>query len=284
MNLRMPPTFPTFFAGGAVRFWLLSAALLLPAADTWAQREGVDVGKSSRLAGLVPAAEVEKASTQQYHQLLQQAAAKRALAQPGDPQLERLRAVARRLIPHATAWNPRVANWRWEVNLIRFNQINAFCMPGGKIAVFTGIIDQLNLTEDELGMVVGHEMAHALREHARERIAKNAATSIGANILTQILGLGDVGQTLAGYGAQLLTLRFSRGDESEADLVGMEIAARAGYDPRAAISLWQKMGQASKSAPPEWLSTHPSGASRIAELQRNLPRVMPLYERTLARR
>jgi predicted Zn-dependent protease len=285
MNLRMPPTLPTFFASGAVRVWLLSAALLLvPAADVWAQREGVDVGKSSRLAGLVPAAEVEKASNQQYHQLLQLAAAKRALAQPGDPQLERVRAVAQRLIPQAKAWNPRVASWRWEVNLIRSDQINAFCMPGGKIAVFTGIIDQLKLTEDELGMVVGHEMAHALREHARERIAKNAATNIGANILTQILGLGDVGQTLAGYGAQLLTLRFSRGDESEADLVGMEMAARAGYDPRAAITLWQKMGQASKSAPPEWLSTHPSGASRIAELQRNLPRVMPLYERTVARR
>jgi predicted Zn-dependent protease len=244
----------------------------------------VDVGQSSRLAGLVPAAEVEKAAKQQYHQLMQRAAAKRALAPAGDPQLERVRAVAQRLIPHATAWNPRVAGWRWEVNLIRSSQINAFCMPGGKIAVFTGIVDQLRLTDDELGMVVGHEMAHALREHARERMAKNAATSIGANLLSHILGLGDVGQTLAGYGAQLLTLRFSRGDESEADLVGMEIAARAGYDPRAAISLWQKMGQAGKNAPPEWLSTHPSGASRIAELQRNLPRVIPLYERTVARR
>jgi predicted Zn-dependent protease len=157
-------------------------------------------------------------------------------------------------------------------------------MPGGKIAVFTGIIGQLRLTDDELAMVIGHEMAHALREHARERIAKNAATSIGADIISQVLGLGDLGQTLTGYGAQLLSLRFSRGDESEADLVGMEIAARAGYDPRAAISLWQKMGRASKNAPPEWLSSHPSGASRLAELERNLPRVLPLYERTAARR
>lgn len=286
MNPRTPFTSTKFPAsGGALRVGVFSATLLLlPAVGAWAQREGVDVGQSSRLAALVPAAEVEKAAKQQYQQLMQRAAAKRALAPAGDPQLERVRAVAQRLIPHATAWNPRVAGWRWEVNLIRSSQINAFCMPGGKIAVFTGIVDQLRLTDDELGMVVGHEMAHALREHARERMAKNAATSIGANLLTQILGLGDVGQTLAGYGAQLLTLRFSRGDESEADLVGMEIAARAGYDPRAAISLWQKMGQAGKNAPPEWLSTHPSGASRIAELQRNLPRVMPLYERTVARR
>jgi predicted Zn-dependent protease len=286
MNPRTPFTSPKFSAsGGALRVGVLGATLLLlPAVGAWAQREGVDVGQSSRLAGLVPVAEVEKAAKQQYHQLMQRAAAKRALAPAGDPQLERVRAVAQRLIPHATAWNPRVAGWRWEVNLIRSSQINAFCMPGGKIAVFTGIVDQLRLTDDELGMVVGHEMAHALREHARERMAKNAATSLGANLLSHILGLGDVGQTLAGYGAQLLTLRFSRGDESEADLVGMEIAARAGYDPRAAISLWQKMGQAGKNAPPEWLSTHPSGASRIAELQRNLPRVIPLYERTVARR
>jgi predicted Zn-dependent protease len=236
------------------------------------------------MAGLVPAAEVENAANQQYHELLQLAQARHALAAPGDPQLERVRAVAQRLIPQAAAWNPRVRDWHWEVNLIRSDRINAFCMPGGKIAVFTGIIGKLQLTDDELAMVVGHEMAHALREHARERIAKNAATNIGANILVQILGLGQVGQTLTGYGAQLLTLRFSRSDESEADLVGMEIAARAGYDPRAAISLWQKMAQASKGSPPQWLSTHPASASRIAELQRNLPRVMPLYERTVARR
>ena len=264
---------------------LLGAALAFaPLPQAWAQREGVDVGRSSRLAGLVPAPEVEAAANQQYHELLQQAAAKHALARPGDPQLERLRAVSRRLIAQSAAWNPRAANWQWEANLIRSDSINAFCMPGGKIGVFTGILGKLQLTDDELAMVVGHEMAHALREHARERIAKNAATSVGANILVQILGLGQLGQTLTGYGAQLLSLRFSRGDESEADLVGMEMAARAGYDPRAAITLWQKMARANKGSPPEWISTHPSGASRIADLQRNLPRVLPLYERSVARR
>ncbi len=270
---------------GAARSWLLALALaLMPAAGAWAQqREGVDVGQSSRLAQLVPAADVETAANQQYHELLQQAAAKHALAPAADPQLQRLRQLAGRLIPQAAAWNPRAGNWRWEVNLIRSGQINAFCMPGGKIAVFTGIIDQLQLTNDELAMVLGHEMAHALREHARERIAKNAATSLGAGLLVQMLGLGQVGQTLTDYGAQLLTLRFGRDDESEADLVGMEIAARAGYDPRAAISLWQKMARADKGSPPQWLSTHPSGTSRIADLQRNLPRVMPLYERTARR-
>ena len=261
------------------RIALCIALAALPEAGAWAQNDGVVVGKSSRLAQLVPATEIENAAGQQYHELLQQAASKRALAQPDHPQLQRVRAVAQRLIPQAPPWNERARNWKWEVNLIGSNQVNAFCMPGGKIAFYSGILEQLKLTDDEVAMVMGHEMAHALREHARARMAKGAATNIGANILVQVLGLGQVGQVLTGYGAQLLSLQFSRSDESEADLVGMEIAARAGYDPRAAISLWKKMGQASKGSPPQWLSTHPSGSSRIAELQKNLPKVMPLYER-----
>jgi predicted Zn-dependent protease len=152
-------------------------------------------------------------------------------------------------------------------------------MPGGKIAFYTGILDQLQLNDDEVAMIMGHEMAHALREHARERMGKSAATNIGASLLSQLLGLGDLGQTVAGLGVELLNLRFGREDESEADLVGMELGARAGFDPRAGITLWQKMGAANKGAPPQWLSTHPAGATRIADMERNLPRVMPLYER-----
>ena len=247
------------------------------------QREGVSVGKQSRLASLVPAAEVEQAATQQYQALLQQAASKRSLAQQDHPQVMRVRAIAERLIPYTPAWNERARAWRWEVNLIGSNQVNAFCMPGGKIVFCLGILDQLKLSDDEVAMVMGHEMAHALREHARERMAKSALTSVGANVLVQVLGMGQVGQVLTGYGAQLMSLKFSRSDESEADLVGMELAARAGYDPRAAVTLWKKMGQAGKASPPQWISTHPSGTSRIAELERNLPRVMPLYERAKRR-
>ena len=272
---------------GSTSLWrgaaLCVALATLPVTGAWAERasarEGVTVGKQSKLANLIPATEVENAAGLQYHEMLQQAAAKRALAQPDHPQLQRIRAVAQRLIPQAQAWNPRANDWKWEVNLIGSNQINAFCMPGGKIAFYSGILDQLRLSEDEIAMVMGHEMAHAVREHARERMAKGAATNIGANILVQVLGMGQVGQVLTGYGAQLLSLKFGRSDESESDLVGMEIAARAGYDPRAAVTLWKKMGQARKGSPPQWLSTHPSGVNRIAELKKNLPKVMPLYER-----
>lgn len=259
----------------------LVALLLL--ATSWSNiamaREGVDVGGNSAFSKLVSASDIERASQQQYQQMLQQAAAQKALAPADNPQLKRLRTIAQRIIPFATPWNERSPNWKWEVNLIGSSQINAFCMPGGKIVFYTGILKTLQLTDDEVAIVMGHEIAHALREHARERMGKNAATGIGANLIGQILGLGQIGQTVTNYGAQLLTLEFSRSDESEADLVGMELAARAGFDPRAGVTLWQKMGAANKNAPPQWLSTHPSGKTRIADIEANLPRVMPLYER-----
>jgi predicted Zn-dependent protease len=242
-------------------------------------REGVDVGGNSAFNMLVSADTVEQSAGQQYAQMLQQAAAKNALGPKDHPQVRRLRGIAKNIIPFAIEWNPRSRDWRWEVNLIGSKQINAFCMPGGKIAFYSGILEQLKLTDDEVAMVMGHEIAHALREHARERMGKNAATGLGANLIGQFFGLGQLGQTVTNYGAQLLTLQFSRSDESEADLVGMELAARAGYDPRAGVTLWQKMGAASKGAPPQWLSTHPSGSTRISEIEMNLPKVMPLYER-----
>jgi predicted Zn-dependent protease len=152
-------------------------------------------------------------------------------------------------------------------------------MPGGKIVFYTGIIEQLKLTDDEVAQIMGHEIAHALREHARERMGKSTATSIGAGVVSQLLGLGDLGRIVTNYGVQLLNLTFSRSDESEADLVGLELAARAGYDPQAGVTLWQKMSASSKGAPPQWLSTHPAGNTRITDIERNLPRVMPLYER-----
>jgi predicted Zn-dependent protease len=264
-----------------LRHTLLCALLLIsPAAQTVAlAREGVEVGDNSSFSKLVSAEDVERSSAQQYQQMMQQAHAKKALAPRDHPQLVRLRSIAAKIIPFALEWNPRARDWKWEVNLIGSNQINAFCMPGGKIAFYSGILEQLKLTDDEVAMIMGHEVAHALREHARERMGKNAATNIGANVLSQLLGFGQVGQTLTNYCAQLLTLQFGREDESEADLVGMELAARAGYNPRAGVTLWQKMGAASQGSPPQFLSTHPSGPTRISDIEANLPKVEPLYER-----
>ena len=251
----------------ARRAFVLAAAgtLVLPVAAQ------VEVGSASGMRRLVPAETLEDSAVQQYSQLLAQAKAKRALAPDNHPQLLKLRAIARQIIPYA-------AQWRWEVNLIGSKQINAFCMPGGKIAFYTGILDQLKLTDDEIAMVMGHEMAHALREHARSRVAKSQATSIGLSLGAQLLGLGDLGNAAANLGTQLLTLKFSRSDETDADLVGLELAARAGYNPQAAVSLWRKMGEATGNGGIAFLSTHPSGPDRIRELEQNVPKVQGLYQ------
>jgi Zn-dependent protease with chaperone function len=238
----------------------------------------VDVGSSSQLRKLVPAETLESSARQQYAQVLSEARAKGALAPESHPQLQRLHTIAQRLIPHTAPWNTRSRDWKWEINLIGNKQLNAWCMPGGKIAFYTGILDQLKLTDDETAMIMGHEMAHALREHARERLAKSQATSIGLSIASQLLGLGQLGDVAANLGTQLLTLKYSRDDETESDLVGLEIAARGGYRPEASVSLWQKMQAASGNGNPSFLSTHPSGANRIQELEANLPKVQHLYQ------
>lgn len=264
---------------------IFSCALLMLLASTALAEsprgDGVQVGEASSLRKLVPAEQLEKSAAQQYLQLKQQAAEQGALAPENHPQLIRLRDIAKRLLPFAPRFNSAASKWRWEVNLVGSKQLNAFCMPGGKIAFYTGLVDGLKLTDDEIAIVMGHEIAHALREHARERIAKTQLTNGAATIASELLSgtrYGGLAQLGLRGGANLLTLKFSREDESEADLVGLDMAARAGFDPRAGISLWQKMGAANKGAPPQWLSTHPAGSNRIAEIERHLPEVLPLYQ------
>jgi predicted Zn-dependent protease len=252
------------------------AAAVLPA---WAQ-DGVqrDVGRTSRFTQLVPAEQVEGAARQQYQQMLGQASTQHALAPADHPQVVRLRAIADRIIPYTPPWNSHARQWRWEVNLLLSPTLNAFCMPGGKIAFYYGILQKLQLSDDEVALIMGHEVAHALREHARERMGKTAATRGAIEIGAALFGLGNVGRMAADMGGQLLTLKFSRDDETEADIVGMDLAARSGYDPEAGVSLWQKMLAANHGAPPQWMSTHPAGDTRIRDIQAKLPKVLPLYE------
>lgn len=264
----------------------LSLALpALPAAAQLAQSaqpassanptEGVQVRKPRLL--LVPQSTVNSTAAAQYAQMKQQAASRRVLNVDA-PQVQRVRAIAQRMIPFGARFNAQSAQWAWEVNVIDAPQINAFCMPGGKIMVFDGLIDTLKLSDDELAAVIGHEIAHALLEHGRARMSEQVLKSVGINLAAAYFGLSDVGAGALAQAAQLaITLPYSRGHETDADLVGLELAARAGFDPRAAISLWRKMGAASKGQPPQFLSTHPGHAQRIAEIERTLPRVMPLY-------
>ena len=195
-------------------------------------------------------------------------------------QVERLRAIARNLIPPAARFNEDARRWRWEVNLISSRSVNAFCMPGGKIAFFTGIISALQLTDDEVAVIMGHEIAHALLEHGRARMSEQVLKNVGVTVAAMIFNLGHVSASMLSQAADLaVSLPFSRQHETEADLVGMELAARAGYDPRAAANVWRKMSKlGGGNQPPQFLSTHPGHANRIKDIEANLPRVMPLYE------
>ena len=261
---------------------LLCLALpMAPVLPAIAQDEGVSVDRMSRLRGLVPEKQLEEQATMQYEELKQQASQKGALASDTDPQLQRVRAISRRIIANVSRWNPEAADWQWEVNLFKSDSVNAFCMPGGKIAFFSGLVDTLKLTDDEIAIVAGHEIAHALREHGRERVAKGNLLQLGASLGSAIFGLGQTGQMVVGQGAQLALLRFSREDETEADTVGLDLVARAGYDPRAGVAVWRKMAMLEKSAPPQWLSSHPSGNNRIAQIQKTLPQVMPVYAKAI---
>lgn len=267
----------------AILFSSLLTVTLTGNAQSNAQQEGVKVGDMSIMRKLAPTGALEGQAATQYAQTMRAAEQKNALGQANHPQVIRLRAIADKLIPHALKWNERAKQWKWEVNLIGSKQVNAYCMPGGKIAFYSGILDTLKLTDDEVAMIMGHEIAHALREHGAERAGKAVAANIGVKLVELWAGAKgydpNLAGGLAGGAAKFGMLAFSREDETEADIVGLDIAARAGYDPRAGVALWQKMGIVSKGAPPQWLSTHPAGKTRIAEIQRHFPEVMPLYAR-----
>lgn len=255
---------------------------VLASAQEQEPQDGVKVGKMSMMRKLGNlSGNLDQQAATQYMQTMQDAQQKRALAPDNHPQVIRLRAIAKKLIPFALPWNEHAAEWKWEVNLIGSTQVNAYCMPGGKIAFYTGILDTLKLTDDEVAIVMGHEIAHALREHGAERAGKSIATNIlvkGAALFAEYKGYnGQAVAGIGGAGANLAMLKFSRDDETEADIVGLDIAARAGYDPRAGVALWQKMGIVNKKAPPKWLSTHPAGTDRINEIRKHFPEVMPLY-------
>lgn len=261
------------------RLLLLAAALGLGACKTVQTTEPGTVGVDRKQTMMLASSTVNREAGKAYLQALSESGKKNQLNR--DPaQVSRVRAIAQRLIPVTSTFRKDAPGWSWEVNVISSPEINAWCMPGGKIAFYTGILEQLRLTDDEAAMIMGHEMAHALREHARARIAKSQGTSTLLSLGSQLLGLGQLGDVAASIGTQLLTLRFSRDDEKDADLVGLEVAARAGYNPQASVSLWEKMAQAGGGAGgPSFLSTHPSGPERIQQLQANVPKVQGLYLR-----
>lgn len=242
----------------------------------------VGVQREQYMFSMLSTDEVNKMYAQSYQETLTKATKEGVLEKTGAiPQ--RVNAIARRLIAQVGVFRPDALQWNWEVNVIESKELNANCGPGGKIIFYTGLIEQLKLTDDEIAAVMGHEIAHALREHGREAMSKAYGVQM-ASQLGSAMGLG-AGVTLANTGVKyMMTLPNSRENESEADLIGLELAARAGYNPNAAISLWQKMNSAEQGTPPEFMSTHPAPGNRMAALEAAIPKVMPLYEQARNRR
>ncbi|SHG72422.1 M48 family metallopeptidase [Pollutimonas bauzanensis] len=238
----------------------------------------VGVDRKQYMSGMVSEAALEQEAAQQYATLVGQAKAQGALDSDA-AQTQRVKAITQKLIQQVGIFRPEASNWKWETHVLTSDEVNAWCMPGGKIAVYTGLIKQIKPTDAELAAVIGHEMAHALREHSREQVSQQMATNLGLSVLSAITGAGPTADLGSALSDVMFTLPNSRTHEAEADRIGVELAARAGYDPRAAVTLWQKMGALSAgNAQPEFLSTHPSAASRSADLTAAANKVLPLYE------
>ena len=256
---------------------LVSACLLVACTST--SRPGV-VGVERSQFMMISAAQIDRISASSFEQQAKAAQKKNILITSG-PQYERLKTIANRLIPQTAVFRDDTHAWNWGLQLIDSPMVNATCAPGGRITFYSGIINKLNLTDDEIAAIMGHEIAHAVREHGREQVSQALAQNVFSNVALATAGPGsaksiDAANQIMQY---VLVLPNSRQNEKEADAIGLEIAARGGYDPRAAITLWEKMSKESKGKnPPEFLSTHPSNQNRIKELSALMPRVMPLYE------
>ena len=262
------------------KFMILGVtALALVACETVQTTQSGVVGVDRQQRMAVSAGQIEEMADQQYDQVLAQAK-KQGKLNTKPEQTERVRAIAKRLIARTSAFRPDAEKWDWEINVLDSPEINAWAMPGGKIAVYSGLIEKLNITDNELAAVMGHEISHALREHSRERASEQAVAGSLISIASAVAGIGQAGQQGLEFAYQgLLGLPNSRRHEVEADRIGVELAARAGYDPRAAISLWEKMAEASGGEPPKFLSTHPSREDRIRDLREYAEKVMPLYQK-----
>lgn len=239
----------------------------------------IGIDRKQRMSTFVSAEEMNRGAVSAYTQVLGKA------KQDGQLNTDvnltrRVRAISDRLIPTVGVYRADALSWNWQVNVINSEQLNAWAMPGGKIAFYSGIINKLKLSDAEIAAIMGHEIAHALREHSRERASEQATKNMLFTIVGTAIGAGRSTQALAeAVVATTLSLPNSRAHETESDRIGVELMARAGYDPRAAIRVWQKMAQASggKSGP-EFMSTHPSAASRIKDLTHYAQKVMPLYQ------
>ena len=255
---------------------LLTASLLITGCTSVTKSGAVGADRGQFMA--IPSEVMEQSSAQAYVKTLTAARNKGELNV--DPILtKRVQDIAKRLIVQTTVFREDALKWKWQVNVINEDTLNAWCMPGGRIVVYSGIIKRLNLTDAQLAAIMGHEIAHALREHSREQASADQAKNIGIVLLAAITGLGDFAVNALNKASEYAIMKpFSRSHETEADHIGTELMARAGYDPKEAVEVWVKMSKMSGGKVPEILSTHPSNESRIKDLKEIAAKLEPVYQ------
>ncbi|KWH61054.1 M48 family metallopeptidase [Burkholderia anthina] len=276
-----------------------SAAPAAPSAAEGAQPTGAAVpakaytptpqqvryGNAIAFRTLIPSPLLEQLTANEYAQIVQTAADSNRLLPANQPRVKRLRAIVAKLAPYSVKWNDRVKSWAWDVNAIRSRDIRLTCLPGGKVLVYGGMLERVRLNDDELGVLLAHGIAHALREHARSNFGATSQTSLRAAALPPLFGVGDPLPQALNLGERLQSLHYDPTDETEADVIGGDIAARAGFDPRAAITLWDKLAAATRANKATgFIYTHPYGAARRQDLLNRLPDLMPLYAKATGKR
>ncbi|MDN7908384.1 M48 family metallopeptidase [Burkholderia diffusa] len=245
----------------------------------------VRYGNAIAFRTLIPSPLLEQLTASEYAQIVQAAADSDRLLPANQPRVKRLRAIVMKLAPYSVKWNDRVKNWAWDVNAIRSRDIRVTCLPGGKVLVYGGMLDRVRLNDDEFGVLLAHGIAHALREHARSNFSTTSQTSLRAASLPPLFGVGEPLPQALNLGARLQTLRYDPTDETEADVIGGDIAARAGFDPRAAITLWDKLAAATRANRTSgFIYMHPYSATRRQDLLNRLPDLMPLYAKAIGKR
>jgi predicted Zn-dependent protease len=253
----------------------------IPRLDSRDPNGDLRVGNPMAMRGPAADAMLEQIAMIEYRQLIADATAQRRLLPQTDARVKHVHDVVDNLMPYALKWNDRSRNWNWEVNLVRAPRVDAYCMPGGKVVVFTGLLDKLHPTDDEMAMLIGHEIAHALRQHARvmvdERMERLNRGTLSA---PQLFGIGDFDFDT---GEGFPDVRYSADDEREADVIGTEIAARAGFDPRAALGFWQRVESLDRRMPVELAAAHPITAGRLDDLRRRQPDMLALYAKATRR-